>query len=178
MAENSEPAKRARKPNFTAAECTLLLTVAEENINIIKSKFTNAITNKNKNKVWEEITDQVNSLGVCKRSVTEIKEKWRGMFSSAKRVHSKIATDRQKTGGGSKPISPKGETIKIIDLFGEDPSFSGIIGGIESGAEPITIAVDPIVMSTFADSLPKQLEVTEDVLSEKSNSGEPLESQR
>ena len=31
MAENSEPAKRARKLNFTAAECTLLLTVAEEN---------------------------------------------------------------------------------------------------------------------------------------------------
>ena len=31
MAENSEPAKWARKPNFTAAECMLLLTVAEEN---------------------------------------------------------------------------------------------------------------------------------------------------
>ena len=136
MAENSEPVKRARKSNFTAAECTLFLTVAEENINIITSKFTNAITNKNKNKVWEEITDQVNSLGVCKRSVTEIKEKWRGLVSSAKRVHSKTATDRQKTGGGSKPISPKGETIKImiiIDLLGEDPSFSGITGGIESG---------------------------------------------
>ena len=136
MAENSEPVKWARKSNFTAAECTLLLTVAEENINIIKSKFTNAITNKNKNKVWEEITDQVNSLGVCKRSVTEIKEKWRGLVSSAKIVHSKIATDRQKTGGGSKPISPKGETIKIIiiiDLLGEDPSFSGITGGFESG---------------------------------------------
>ena len=136
MAENSEPVKRARKSNFTAAECTLLLTVAEENINIITSKFTNAITNKNKNKAWEEITDQVNSLGVCKRSVTEIKEKWRGLVSSAKIVHSKIATDRQKTGGGSKPISPKGETIKIIiiiDLLGEDPSFSGITGGIESG---------------------------------------------
>ena len=133
MAENSEPAKRARKPNFTAAECTLLLTVAEENINIIKSKFTNAITNKNKSKMWEEITDQVNSLGVCKRSVTEIKEKWRGMVSSAKKVHSKIATDRQKTGRGSKAVSPKGETKKIIDFFGEDPSFSGITGGIESG---------------------------------------------
>ena len=55
------------------------------------------------------------------------------MVSSAKNVHSIIATDRQKTGGGSKPVSPKGETKKIIDLFGEDPSFSGITGGIESG---------------------------------------------
>ena len=107
--------------------------VAEENINIIKSKFTNAITNKNKSKVWEQVTDQVNSLGVCKRSVTEIKQKWRGMVSSAKKVHSKIAIDRQKTGGGSKPVSPKGQTEKIIDLFGEDPSFSRITGGIQSG---------------------------------------------
>ena len=55
------------------------------------------------------------------------------MVSSAKKVHSIIATDRQKTGGGSKPVSPKGETKKIIDLFEEDPSFSGITGGIESG---------------------------------------------
>ena len=97
--------------------------VAEENINIIKSKFTNAITNKNKSKVWEEITDQVNSLGVCKRSVTEIKEKWRGMVSSAKKVHSKIATNRQKTGGGSKPVSPQGETKMVIDPFSGRPIF-------------------------------------------------------
>ena len=32
-------------------------------------------------------------------------------------------------------------------------------------------------MSIFAESLPKELEVTEDVLSEKSNSGEPLQPQ-
>ena len=44
--------------------------------------------------------------------MTEIKEKWRGMVSSADKVHSKIATDRQKTGGGSKPVSPKGENKK------------------------------------------------------------------
>ena len=70
--------------------------------------------------MWEEVTDQlhVNSLGVCKRSVTEVKEKWRGVVSPAKKVHSKIATDRQKTDGESKPVSPKGETKKIIDLFG------------------------------------------------------------
>ena len=55
------------------------------------------------------------------------------MVTSAKKVHSKIATDRKKTGGRSKPVSPKGETKKIIDLLGEDPAFSRITGGIESG---------------------------------------------
>ena len=55
------------------------------------------------------------------------------MVSNAKKEHNKISNDRKKTGGGRKPNSPKGETLKIIDLFGDDPSFSGISGGIESG---------------------------------------------
>ena len=86
--------------------------------------------------MWEEVTDQVNSLGVCKRSVTEIKEKWRRVVSSATKVYSRIATDRQKTDGGSKPVSPKGETKEIIDLFGEDSSFSGITGGVTGHDAP------------------------------------------
>ena len=131
MAENA--GKRARKPNFTAAECTLILEAAEENIEIIKSKFSNTLGNKNKIRIWEQITERVNSLGVCKRSVIEIKEKWRGMVSSAKKEHNKVGTERRKTGGGRKPDSPKGETLKLIQLFGDDPSFSGISGGIESG---------------------------------------------
>ena len=34
------PTKRARKPNFTLAECAVICEEAEENINIIKAKFT------------------------------------------------------------------------------------------------------------------------------------------
>ena len=109
------------------------MQAAEENIHIIKSKFSNNVTNKNKIQIWEDIAERVNTIGVCKRSVMEIKEKWRGMVTNAKKEHNKIANDRKKTGGGRKPNSPKGETLKIIDLFGEDPSFSGISGGIESG---------------------------------------------
>ena len=55
------------------------------------------------------------------------------MVSNAKKEHNKIANDRKKTGGGRKPNSLKGETLKIIDLFGEDPLFSGISEGIECG---------------------------------------------
>ena len=37
------------------------------------------------------------------------------------------------TGGGRKPVSPKASTQKIIDLFGENPSFSGIASGYHTG---------------------------------------------
>lgn len=129
MAEN----KRNRKPNLTAAECTVILEEAEQNIDIIKSKFTSTLTNKNKTKVWEDITAKVNSLGVCLRSVCEVKEKWRGMVGSAKKEFSKFGASQRKTGGGEKPASPKSSSKKIIELFGDDPSFSGIQGGLESG---------------------------------------------
>ena len=63
------PAKRARKPNFTPAECAVIFEKAEENLKVIKSKFSSTLTNKNKSRVWKEITNKVNALGVCKRDV-------------------------------------------------------------------------------------------------------------
>ena len=108
-------------------KCAIILEAAVENIQVIKSKFSNNVTNKNKIQIWEDIAEHVNAIGACKRSVMEmmeIKEKWRGMVSNAKKEHNKIANDRKKKGGGRKPNSLKEETLKIIYLFGEDPSFS------------------------------------------------------
>ena len=89
MAENvaPSPAKRARKANFTPAECAIILEAAKQNLNVIKGKFSSTLTNKNKTKVWEEITDKVNALGVRRRTVFEVKEKWRCMVSNAKKEH-------------------------------------------------------------------------------------------
>ena len=128
MAENESN----RKPNFTTAECAVIFEEAEQNIEIIKSKFTSTLTSKNKTKVWEDITAKVNSLGVCLRSVREVKEKWRGMVGAAKKEFSKFGASQRKAGGGEKPASPKSSSKKIIELFGNDPSFCGIQGGLES----------------------------------------------
>jgi len=68
---------------------------------------------------------RVNSLGVCQRSVVEVKEKWRGMVSSAKKEHCEISTNR-------KTASPKkrNESLNFLAMI---PQLSGISGGIESG---------------------------------------------
>lgn len=127
------PAKRARKPNFTPAECAVIFEKAEENLKVIKSTFSSTLTNKNKSRVWEEITNKVNALGVCKRDAMDVKEKWRSMVSSAKKGHNKCAVSRKKTGGGKQPDSPKETSKKKLQLFEEDPAFSGIPGGVDSG---------------------------------------------
>ena len=135
MAQNvaSSPAKRARKPNFTPAEWTVIFEEAEENIKTVKSKIYTTLSNKHESRVWEVITDKVNALGFSKRSVMEVKDKWRGMVSGAKKEHSKCTTARKKIRCGKKPDSPKATTAKIIELFETDPSFSGISWGVDSG---------------------------------------------
>ena len=44
-----------------------------------------------------------------------------------------MCASSHKTGEGRQPEPAKGTTLKIIELFEEDPSFSGIFGGIDSG---------------------------------------------
>ena len=134
MAQNfaSSPAKRARKPNFTPAEWTVIFEEAEENIKTVKSKISATLSNKHESRVGEVITDKVNALGFSKRSAMEVKDKWRGIVSGAKKEHSKCTTAR-KIRGGKKPDSPKATTAKIIELFETDPSFSSISWGVDSG---------------------------------------------
>ncbi|KAJ7340357.1 hypothetical protein OS493_003101 [Desmophyllum pertusum] len=54
------------------------------------------------------------------------------MVGVAKKEHSKYASSQRKTGGGEKPASPKSAIKRLIELFGDDPAFSGIPGGVES----------------------------------------------
>ena len=52
----------------------------------------------------------------------------------AKKDYSREKQGRKKTGGGQQPASPSNQSTRMMNLFGDEPSFSGIPGGIESGA--------------------------------------------
>ena len=132
-----ESRKRARKPNFSSAECTLILQLAEENLDFLREKFSSTISNKKKNLCWDNICEKVNSLGVSKRTPSDIKEKWRAMRNEARKEMSKDRYALGKTGGGKAPAPPKATSQRIIELFADEPGFSGIEGGIESGKCPL-----------------------------------------
>ena len=125
--------KRARKPNFSSAECALILQLAEENIEIIREKFSSTLTNQRKKALWQNISEKVNSLGVAKRSSSDVREKWRAMRNEARKDFCRDKNALGKTGGGRPPAPPKATSLRILDLFGDEPGFSGIEGGIESG---------------------------------------------
>ena len=119
MAENL----KKRKPNFTAAECAVIIEEVEKSIEIIRCKLSNTATNIKKQKVCQEITQKVNAVGVCLRSTTDIKEKWRGLVSSAKKEQSSFLFNAKKTGGGKRPASPKPATRKKLGAVWRHAKF-------------------------------------------------------
>ena len=124
---------KKRKQNFTPAECNLLVNLVEQNLETLRGQFSNTVTNAKKQKLWETITSKVNSFGYEKRTPIEIREKWRNMTQIAKKTNSGIMRSQRKTGGGPPVKPPTTTTQKIINLLSDEPSFSGIQGGFESG---------------------------------------------
>ena len=131
--QKSDEKGTKRKQNFTAAECSLLVDLVEKNMDTLRGQFSSTITNAKKQKLWETMASQINSLGHEKRTSKEIREKWRNMAQIAKKNNSGILQSQRKTGGGPAAKPPTTTTAKIISLLSDEPSFSGIQGGFESG---------------------------------------------
>ncbi|KAG1714590.1 hypothetical protein GQR58_001019 [Nymphon striatum] len=86
---------------------TILCELVENNIDIIQSTQTNSVTNAKKTKVWKEITDKLNvRADGQKRTVEQVKEKWRKECSRAE-----------------------------LDLNLDAPNRVGIEGGMDIGVE-------------------------------------------
>ncbi len=67
---------KGKKQNFTSAECNLLVNLGEQNLETLLGQFSSTVTNAKKQKLWETITSQINSLGYEKRTPVEVQEKW------------------------------------------------------------------------------------------------------
>ena len=127
-----ESKRRNRKPNFSENEISVITEKVKNHLEVIQSKFSNNLTNKKKNQIWQEITEAVNAVGMAGRSLTEVKDKWRSMHSIAKKEFSAFRRETQKTGGGPAPKPPSLSSEKIIEVFEDTPAFSGL-NGFETG---------------------------------------------
>ena len=119
---------RKRKPNFSVSEISAIQENVQKNINILQTKLTNAITNKTKNELWEDITKAVNAVGRANRSVQEVKDKWKNLHSVAKKEFATFKRETKKTGGGPAPKQPSQASEKIVEILEDTPRFSGLKG--------------------------------------------------
>ena len=102
MAENEEikveAKERKRKPNFLANEISIITESVTHHFDVINSKLTNNVTNKLKKDPWEEITKQVNAVGRANRSMQGVKDKWKNLYSTAKKEYHSYRRESNKTG--------------------------------------------------------------------------------
>ena len=80
--------KKKRRPNFTTRELTIITENVEANKGVLQSKFTDNVTNKTKTETWKAITKKVNAVGVASRTIYAVKQKWKGLFSTARKEFS------------------------------------------------------------------------------------------
>ena len=124
------PRKRAK--NFEEKETSLLLDLFEEHRDLLRSKHNNMVTQNKKKAVMQLITDKVNSLGVCQRTVQQIKNKWTNIVGDGKEKDAQLKKSHGKTGGGPPCSPPTATQEKVICMMSETPGFSGLEGNLES----------------------------------------------
>ena len=133
--------KLKRKPCFSDEEIRCLVDSFGEHKDLLLSKLNNSATNQKKKKVWAEITTSVNARAVhVKRTVDEVKKKWKDLLSKAKKDAS--SQMNPPTGGGPcQKISPYSDII--LSIYGKElPSVVGIANGIESASASVPLAVE------------------------------------
>ena len=89
-----------RKANFSDEEMSCLQEEFGEIASVLQSRLTNSVTNKRKKHIWEAICAKVNSRGIERRTIAELKKKWAEIKSVSLCIIS--ARHYPKTGGGKK----------------------------------------------------------------------------
>ena len=99
--------KRARAPDYSEAEISVIRSNFSKYHKVLSAKHSNEITQKAKDKIYQEIATEVNAIGVAERSIQSIKDKWQTL---KKNVKDKVASamrekrkQRERTGGGENP---------------------------------------------------------------------------
>ncbi|XP_062584811.1 nuclear apoptosis-inducing factor 1-like [Saccostrea cucullata] len=122
--------RKARSTNFSLTEVEIIKNEVKLHP-ILEAKHSITVTNAKKQAIWLEIVSKVNAVGVAKRSLTEVKDKWSNMCREAKLKFTENRRQMTKTGGGLPPI-PLSRTIQDVDMYMDASSFHGIEGGIET----------------------------------------------
>ena len=126
--QKREGVAKRKKKNFSDSEVNVLQNLVEQNYKVLSEKVNNNTTNKSKQEIWKQITDQVNALGVEIRTPKEIKDKWANTKKEAKKVFCAQKKEICKTGGGPAPQKLSLSVSRTIDLCKDTAAFQGISG--------------------------------------------------
>lgn len=112
---------------------SILIKAFEERIGVLKAVCKSAEVNKKKVLAWQEITDIVNANdGKTSRTIDQVKTRYKNIYNSTKKKLGNLKKSASKTGGGSAGAKLSTAENKVLELFSETPTFTGIAGSRES----------------------------------------------
>lgn len=99
MSANSAPNAKKRLPNFSNDEKIVLIELVEKYKNIIENKCTDAVTVKQKEKCWTDISREFNSRCIlANRTVTSLKSCWDNLKKKTRKHFSEVRKELFATG--------------------------------------------------------------------------------
>ncbi|KAK5648389.1 hypothetical protein RI129_003281 [Pyrocoelia pectoralis] len=96
--------KRMRTANYSQNEKNVLVTIVNSYKNIIENKKTDAVTNGEKEKAWQQIAQKFNAVSPenIYRDVQSLKKTYSNIKMQVKKAAADEKTEIYKTGGGRK----------------------------------------------------------------------------
>lgn len=121
--------KRARVPNFTVEEKTILINLVNKRKEIIESKYTDTKSIIKKKEAWMLIEKEFNSeINVYKRDHTVLKRAWDNLKAQTRKMRASRGDDNTKSGGSS-PVqaqAPPPQKQSVINMVLEPiPTLTG-----------------------------------------------------
>lgn len=93
--------KRERSTNFNKSEVRLLTDLVAKHRTIIENKKTDAVTNKEKERTWINISSLFNAAtGLTARSTKSLKLKYESIKKDTKKTMARHRQELYRTGGG------------------------------------------------------------------------------
>ncbi|XP_060554364.1 uncharacterized protein LOC132715380 [Ruditapes philippinarum] len=135
MSKNME---KGKKVNWSADERDMLISKCED-ASVATGKFSSSLTPADKVRFWVDVTESVNSVSACSRTVEQVKKKWVDLKSQTKKKSIKHLQEMRKTGGGPAPILELDHwESKVLQTI---PRCS--VEGIENGTDTFYENNDP-----------------------------------
>ncbi|XP_041354421.1 nuclear apoptosis-inducing factor 1-like isoform X2 [Gigantopelta aegis] len=125
--------RQKRRPKFNSLELEALVDAVSIYQNTIYAKFCDFETNSKKHTAWVSVTASVNAVSTVRRSVDEIRRKWRDWSSVIKNKEQRRRRAQNNTEGGNRIITMAPVEEKVVTIIGKT-AIEGINCGTDSSA--------------------------------------------
>ncbi|XP_078538295.1 t-SNARE domain-containing protein 1-like [Lissotriton helveticus] len=131
---DTEQAERKRKLKFSSMELQVLVEEVVKVHHRLFGKQSLTVPESTKRKIWLEILDKVNAVGVTTRVTEDLKKRFYDLRSLTKKKLADRHKQSQKTGGGKNTAPPLTDLEELVATTLEAESVHGL-GEVDSSAQ-------------------------------------------